>query len=275
MSCKKIVDTKCPQGHVQKEKCGEIQRTNCKQCHIEAERDDKILRRDMELQDQRLRAQIKHDMGIAELDMQIRKSQEEAEDAKTAQDRAHALLQKKRDLEAARLLATQASQQASQQSSQATTSTNTSTQPTRPPLTSKHPALNPITLNPSTSELEWARQKKIEGANSSAIDDLMALTGLEDVKEKFLDVKAKIETVARQGIDMKKERMGMVMLGNPGTGMIHRVSYVLLTACRQNNGGAHICPISCLCQGTTWKRICRDHRLRIGERRCSRREEDD
>jgi hypothetical protein len=237
-------------------------------------------------------------MDITELDMQIRKSREEAEDAKTAQDRARALLQKKRDLEAAQLLATQVSQQASQQSSQATTSINTSTQPTRPPLTtkalsndnngkvppqpstpssvtSKHPASNPIALNPSASELEWARQKQIEGANSSAIDDLMVLTGLEDVKEKFLDIKAKIETVARQGIDMKKERMGMVMLGNPGTGMIHRVWYLLLTACRQNNGGAHICAIPCLCQSITWKRICRDHRLRIGERRCSRREEDD
>ena len=50
------------------------------------------------------------------------------------------------------------------------------------------------------------------------MNDLMALTGLEAVKEKFLDIKSKIETVQRQGADMKKERMGTVMLGNPGTG---------------------------------------------------------
>lgn len=28
--------------------------------------------------------------------------------------------------------------------------------------------------------------------------------------------------VVRKGIDVKKERMGMIMLGNPGTGKSHR-----------------------------------------------------
>jgi hypothetical protein len=48
----------------------------------------------------------------------------------------------------------------------------------------------------------------------------MGLTGLEEVKTKILSLKSKIETVARQGADMKKERLGMVMLGNPGTGKL-------------------------------------------------------
>ena len=61
----------------------------------------------------------------------------------------------------------------------------------------------------------------MEGASNGPMDELMLLTGLEDVKMKMLDIKTKIETVARQGIEMKKERMGMVMLGNPGTGMLH------------------------------------------------------
>ena len=46
---------------------------------MEGKRDDKILERDMELQDQRLKSQAKHDINIADLDMQIRKIREEAE----------------------------------------------------------------------------------------------------------------------------------------------------------------------------------------------------
>jgi DNA replication protein DnaC len=56
----------------------------------------------------------------------------------------------------------------------------------------------------------------------------MSLTGLEEVKSTFLSIKAKIETVARQGLDMKKERLGMVMLGNPGTGECHLLWGLLL-----------------------------------------------
>jgi hypothetical protein len=70
----------------------------------------------------------------------------------------------------------------------------------------------------SPSEVEWERQKRVENASNDAIDAIMKLTGLEQVKEKILDIKAKIETLARQGTDMKKERLGIVMLGNPGTG---------------------------------------------------------
>ena len=68
------------------------------------------------------------------------------------------------------------------------------------------------------SQQEWDRQKRVEGASNDAIDALMALTGLEDVKSKILTIKAKIETVRRQGTDMKNERLGLVLLGNPGTG---------------------------------------------------------
>lgn len=46
----------------------------------------------------------------------------------------------------------------------------------------------------------------------------MSLTGLEEVKAKFLSIRSKIDTVARQGTDMMSERLGLVLLGNPGTG---------------------------------------------------------
>ncbi|KAI0451342.1 P-loop containing nucleoside triphosphate hydrolase protein [Xylaria acuta] len=247
MKCDRIVEVKCQKGHVRKRKCYEKQPLKCKQCDLDEKRAAKILERDMELQDGRLKAQAKHDMDIAELDMQLRKIMETVEDKKTAHERAQVLEQKKHDLlEAAQRLATQTFQQASRATTPpASTSQPPVSQPTRPPsipsasandtnkgkdtrppdtqgqktvTTPKSPALKQTAPKKSASELEWERQKRIEGASNATIDDLMALTGLEEVKGKFLDIKAKIETVARQGIDMKKERMGMVMLGNPGTG---------------------------------------------------------
>jgi hypothetical protein len=47
----------------------------------------------------------------------------------------------------------------------------------------------------------------------------MDMIGLEDVKSKVLKIKAKIDTVIRQGTDVKDERFGVTLLGNPGTGM--------------------------------------------------------
>ncbi|RYP13854.1 hypothetical protein DL767_010543 [Monosporascus sp. MG133] len=253
MDCDRIVDVKCPKGHVQKRKCYETRPPKCKKCDVEDKRAEKILERDMELQDQRLRAQVKHDMDIADLDLQIQKIREEAEDKKTAQERARALEQKKRDLEAAQHQATQVLQQASQKASQLTTpppATNASasdnngkvprqpgTQGQKISATSKSSASKPTALKKSASEIEWERQKRVEAASNAAIDDLMALTGLEEVKAKFLDIKAKLETVARQGIDMKKERMGMVMLGNPGTGALPGKEFVEITGSGLANEG--------------------------------------
>lgn len=242
MRCGKFVDVKCPQGHVYKEKCGEVQQTKCQKCEREDDMEAEKVRRDMALQHKRLREQVKHDLEIQEIEKQIQKIRDEAEDAKTAEERLRALSQKKQDLQAAQQYAKTISEEAARRKSNTGSSSPSGAPPTRPPSTigtppnekrSKAPeesgSQNPNVPKSSTqnlnaptkssaSELEWKRQKKIEGANNDAIDDLMALTGLEDVKEKFLDIKSKIETVQRQQIDMKKERMGMVMLGNPGTG---------------------------------------------------------
>ncbi|KAH0582673.1 hypothetical protein H2248_010593 [Termitomyces sp. 'cryptogamus'] len=73
-------------------------------------------------------------------------------------------------------------------------------------------------IPPSLSELEWQRQKDVEGASGPEIDSIMAMTGLERVKEQVLTIKAVIETRKRQGASFKRERFNSVLLGNPGTG---------------------------------------------------------
>lgn len=51
---------------------------------------------------------------------------------------------------------------------------------------------------------------------------LICSIGLESVKQKFLDIKAKVDAMVRQNASLSKERFGAALLGNPGTGRINR-----------------------------------------------------
>ena len=71
--------------------------------------------------------------------------------------------------------------------------------------------------------MEWQRQKDINGTVNEAIDAIMDMTGLEEVKDQVLTIKSTIETRKRQGGSFKNERLNVVLLGNPGTGKWRRI----------------------------------------------------
>jgi SpoVK/Ycf46/Vps4 family AAA+-type ATPase len=73
-------------------------------------------------------------------------------------------------------------------------------------------------LPQSAAAKEWERMKREMNYVNAALDDLMDLTGIEKIKQQFLDIKSWIETLRRQGVDAKKENYNLVLLGNPGTG---------------------------------------------------------
>ncbi|KAE8454278.1 hypothetical protein EG329_005203 [Mollisiaceae sp. DMI_Dod_QoI] len=50
------------------------------------------------------------------------------------------------------------------------------------------------------------------------IGAIMDMIGLEKVKAQVLRIKAKVDTCRKQGTDLRQERLGLVLLGNPGTG---------------------------------------------------------
>jgi len=94
------------------------------------------------------------------------------------------------------------------------------------PLTASQPSNTPQstgkafkTIQKSDSEIEWKRQKDVEGAHNDAIDAIMDMTGLESIKKQVLGIKAKIDTSARQGSSLDQESFNVVFLGNPGTGV--------------------------------------------------------
>ena len=65
---------------------------------------------------------------------------------------------------------------------------------------------------------EWMQQK----ASSPCISEVMNIfmerfIGLETAKRFFLKTKAKIETMIRQGVDLRQEAFDLLVTGNPGT----------------------------------------------------------
>jgi hypothetical protein len=79
----------------------------------------------------------------------------------------------------------------------------------------------------SSAEQDWQYQKDYEGAESDELDKLMGMIGLESIKTKFLSIKSKVDTALRQNVDLKGERFGSVLLGNPGTGEPEHLSDLL------------------------------------------------
>ena len=71
----------------------------------------------------------------------------------------------------------------------------------------------------SQAKSDWKYQKKFENADNKHLDALMEMIGHESVKQKVLTIKTKIDTSIRQGVNVKDERFGAALLGNPGTGM--------------------------------------------------------
>ncbi|KAH8702662.1 hypothetical protein GQ44DRAFT_51357 [Phaeosphaeriaceae sp. PMI808] len=236
MSCEMVVESKCTRGYKLRRKCFQSQ-SSCRICESEDERRKREIEFEFDIQTKRDETQAEHAAHIADLDRQIRILREEVADKSSAAERLQALKQKEHDLKAVREFAESAQPVVGVSKShtptihatpssippiEAPTSANKSTKMEAPAQPRKGTSIKDAEEREhpkSASEMEWERQKRVDNASNDAIDALMHMTGLEDVKSKILGIKAKMETVARQGTDMKRERLSMVMLGNPGTGM--------------------------------------------------------
>lgn len=234
MLCKEVLNLKCSIGHDQKWRCHESAPLSCRKCDQEEKDRKKKQIKAFEEQQRRERAQNEHIKRMAELEEEIERVKQGLRNSRLDQDRRKALDQKRKDLAEAKqqyiasLKATGVQEQASQtiddslqtksapkiaslsgkampqaSSSRVIDTTDTSTQ-------------QPLKQSPAN--IEWQRQKDMENASNKAIDDIMAMTGLEAVKTQFLKIKAKIDTCIRQNSGFHDERFGVVLLGNPGTG---------------------------------------------------------
>lgn len=71
---------------------------------------------------------------------------------------------------------------------------------------------------PSAARDRWENRKRDDGVQNDTIGKIMDMTGLEQVKEQILRIKGSLDTMHRQGVPIDKERINLVLLGNPGTG---------------------------------------------------------
>lgn len=96
-------------------------------------------------------------------------------------------------------------------------STPSECRPAYPTVVQPH-CKNPFGNTPSEAAQEWEDRRQRCGETNDAIDELMRLEGLEEVKRKFLEIKTKADICVEQGGDLKHERFNIVFQGNPGTG---------------------------------------------------------
>ncbi|KAL8866744.1 MAG: hypothetical protein Q9198_008775, partial [Flavoplaca austrocitrina] len=190
--------------------------------------------KDLKLKQKQDREADAHARRLAELESDLAATRREALDLKLSEDRALTIRQKEKDLASA-------ISQAVQTKLSASTPKNNTSQDKAPPTphntkspiikatTSQNPPStvaaetthSPITMKmdfTSESRDDWQHQKQTENATNEAIDQIMDLVGLEDIKSQVLRIKAKIDTSKRQHSDVKKERFNAAFLGNPGTG---------------------------------------------------------
>lgn len=195
----------------------------CRQCETQRKAQDKKTQDYLDRKQKEERQREEHAAKMAKVDEEIRAAREKAMEERRSTEMSKALRQKEKDLENAKQLAAKKSLAAkASESTEQRAGTDKkpemeieSVQPATP-LSSDF--ISPFKTAPSPSEVEWSRQKRVDNASNEAIDSLMKLTGLEDVKAQFLRIKARIDLAFRQNTDMKEERFGMVLLGNPGTG---------------------------------------------------------
>ncbi|KIJ16089.1 hypothetical protein PAXINDRAFT_132700, partial [Paxillus involutus ATCC 200175] len=236
MLCHHSFNEQCPANiHKLVWKCHQARPLECKACKNEALRLEKQAKRDLEAQEQRDAAQRQHELDMSELEARLQSEREALADIRAAKDREDEKRQKMKEIEDAKKKAKGAAKQGSGAAPQTPASgsnANPSTQSTQstpsgqsqPQSSSRSNTPSPQSSSvprpsvPSPARDKWEHQKLVDGVQNDAIDKIMDLTGLEEVKEQILRIKAKIDMMKRQGVPLDKERLNLVLLGNPGTG---------------------------------------------------------
>jgi len=238
--CTAVLKQPCPKGHSQTWQCdqGASAPVACQKCEHERKEADKRARKLAQDQQRRDAKAQKHLKDIAKIQEEIDNITQGTKDKILDEEHGIALAQKEKDLAAAKALASKAMNKSPVPRSSAPhskpdstaqpASTSTLSNKQIPPSSSiissnskkilKDHIKTAIVHNLSPSKTEWQRQKDQEGAINPAIDSIMEMIGLERVKSQVLEIKASVDLSVRQGTDLKKQRLGLILLGNPGTG---------------------------------------------------------
>ncbi len=252
LQCKVPLDDRCDKGHVLTWRCFRGRPKDCPTCVKNAAAKRKQQEKEFELKQKRDREAEAHTQRLAEIESELEAKRQEAISLRLSEERALEIRQKEKDLASAtsRAIPTKpparntqshnassptkdnvqspppAPPQQNTKSHNESSTTKDNVQPL-PPISADNQniatdeSVQPVTMRmdfTSESRDDWQHQKGVENAANEAIDEIMDLVGLEDIKSQVLKIKAKIDSSKRQHSDVKKERFNAAFLGNPGTG---------------------------------------------------------
>jgi hypothetical protein len=228
---------KCPNGHSQSWQCHAGAPPACRKCENDRKQAAKKAQKDLDEKLKREEKLQKHIEEVAKIEEEIAQIVLRKENQRLVNEQQAVLAQKRKDLETIKARSNQT--QYSPPGDPLGIHNDNDPTPRNEALKTL-PKMGPTLVkstphrhsnlqehiktsvknNKSPSKTEWQHQKKLENAINPAIDEIMEMIGLEEVKAQVLRIKAKVETCIRQGTNIKKERLGLVLLGNPGTGMV-------------------------------------------------------
>jgi hypothetical protein len=227
---------RCPNGHERSWKCNNGFPDTCPKCQRALKLAEEKMLRNFAVQQKQDAEQVAHAKAMAALDEQIEQQLQAMQDDRLENERAAALRQKEADLVSAKALSSLPNPPISNLGSGSSSSKPDpksyfseidgliSPGQTKTGVTASSPTAEQLRPPPSDSEREWERQKCVLGESNDAIDHIMVMIGLEQVKGQVLTIKAMIEAKKRQNASFDQERFNIVLLGNPGTGETDLVS---------------------------------------------------
>ncbi|KAI1750021.1 P-loop containing nucleoside triphosphate hydrolase protein [Xylaria castorea] len=253
--CGEVLEDSCINGHQMVWQCADHRPPPCQTCRFEKEEKERKSRRDKDLELERQAKQMAYAKQLAAVKDDIARQQQALKDHREQQLREQTLRQHQTELdrmakETRRVFDGSAlfpqkpvkskpnadkrasnkqeptetneeqyhdipAPQLTDQPQVASQETEDDEAPEIPEIDEAEPA--PI-REVSSTEKDWRQQKQFELASNEAIDSLMQMIGLETVKKEFFTIKARVDTTIRQGVDLKGDRFGAALLGNPGTG---------------------------------------------------------
>ncbi|KAL3469205.1 P-loop containing nucleoside triphosphate hydrolase protein [Aspergillus californicus] len=217
MNCLIAVESTCPRSHRTTMPCFQ-RRQDCRVCTEEDKEKERRRKRDTELDIKAKEKQREYMLQLAqikdEIDHERRLRKEQADDY----ERQRILQQQLDDLEKIRNLPMETPQTGSNRNGVSNGKGSAPQSPRQAAQTKSSEPPASVTQALSSAVKDWEYQKHYEGAQSEQLDRLMGMIGLESIKAKFLAIKSQADAALRQGIDLKEERFGSVLLGNPGTG---------------------------------------------------------
>jgi DNA repair exonuclease SbcCD ATPase subunit len=227
---------------------------------------------DIKAQEEREKAQREHDIKMTELLAKLQYQQESLNDVRAQTDRENEIKQKEKEIEDAKQNVRDAENAAKEAAAKAKASSQNPTQGPAP--STSNAAAPPRPVFPSPARDKWENQKRVDGVQNDAIDKIMGMTGLEQVKDKILRIKGSLDTMHRQGVAINKERLNLVLLGNPGTGATLRGTWrsrSLTQSSRENDGCEALRTIPRVHQGAPRERVPGDYGFQTLLRRSARR----